>query len=163
MESIYCYNLKEIKKEKDFLERKLHIKINLRGRLATIEGDALDEFEAEQVFEAINMGFSARKATLIVDKDFIFEKIHIKDFTRRKNLEVIRGRLIGTHGRTKNTIQQIAGCEIKIKDNTVGIVGPAESIEYAITGIINIIRGTKQSNVYKYLERVNTEKKKKKK
>jgi len=159
METLYCKNLTELKREKKFLERTFKIKIDLQGRKVLVEGEALDEFEMEAVIDAINLGFSARTAALIKEKDIVFEKINIKDYTRRKNLEIVRGRLIGTHGKTKNTLEQISGCEIKIKDNIVGVIGEAESVADALIAITNIVRGSKQTNVYKFLERINAGKK----
>jgi len=41
------------------------------------------------------------------------------------------------------------------------VIGHAEDIGYATTAIANLIKGSKQSNVYNYLERINKEKKKK--
>jgi len=158
METVYSKRLVEIKREHKYLERMLKVKISVRGRLVTLEGEPLDEYAALQVFEAINTGFSARTSTLILDENFVFEKLQIKDYTKRKDLEIVRGRIIGTHGRTKHTIQQISGCEIKIQENTIGIIGPADRIQYAITAITNIIRGSKQGNAYKYLERINAQK-----
>ena len=157
MEEIYCKNLAELKREKKFLENKLHIKIKIKGRIVILEGDPLDEYEALMILDAINLGFSAQNASLLTDPN---EKINIKDYTRRKNLKIVKGRLIGTHGKTKKTMEQISHCFIKIKGNTVAVIAPAEGIEYALTAIINIIRGSKQTNVYKYLERIKTEKKK---
>ncbi|MCH7568342.1 MAG: hypothetical protein IIA87_02880 [Nanoarchaeota archaeon] len=159
METFYCKNILELKREKNFLEKKLNIKIRIKGKKVLIYGDSIEEYEFSLVLDAINLGYSAKTAALLTEEDIILEKINIKDFTRRKNLEVVRGRLIGTHGRTKRTIEQISGCEIAIKDNTVGIIGPAESIEYALTAITNLIRGTKQTNIYKYLERINAKRK----
>lgn len=160
METIYCDCINRLKKERKFLEKKLKIKISLKRESVVIEGEPLDEYEANLVIEAMNLGFSTETACLLTDEEFLFEKINIKDYTRRKNLEVIRARLIGTHGKTKETIEQISGCKIKIKGNTIGIIGPADSMEYALTGITNIIKGTKQTNVYKYLEKINTQKRK---
>ncbi len=160
MEKIFLEKPAEAKKEKRFLEKQLKVKISFENKFAVIEGEPVNEYEAIMVFEAINLGFSARTASLITDENFIFEKINMKDYTKRKNLDVVRGRMIGTHGKTKKTIEQISGSKIKIKDNTVAIIGPAESISNSITAITNIIRGSKQANMYRYLERINTEKRK---
>lgn len=161
METIYFNRFAELKRERKFLERKLHVKIKIKGRRIELDGNPLDKYGACCVLEAINLGFSAQTASLIVSEDFVFERINIKDYTRRKDLKTVRGRIIGTHGKTKDTIEHISGCEVKIKENTIGVIGPAENIEYAVIGITNIIRGTKQTNVYKYLERINTGKNKK--
>ena len=160
VQQLYCEKISELKRERKFLERTFRIKITLKGRQVIIEGDAISEYEIEKVIEAINLGFPARTATLLKDPEYLFEKINIKDHTRRKNLDVVRGRLIGTHGRTKKTIEQISGCEIVIHDNDVGIIGPAENVPQALTAITNVIKGTKQTNAYKYLEKINTQRKK---
>ena len=159
-EEIYCERLTELKREKNFLEKNLKVKITIKRKKIIIKGEPLDEYEALMVLDAINLGFSARKSCSLKDEDMIFERLNIKDHTRRKNLEIVRGRLIGTHGKTKETIEKICNCEIKIKGNIVGIIAPAESIEYITTAITNLIRGTKQTNIYKYLERINTQRKK---
>ena len=162
METIYCEGINEIKKEKKFLEKALNIKIKINSKKITVEGEPTNEYAAEFVIDAINLGFSARIASLLADENYVFEKINIKDFTRRKNFELIRGRIIGTKGKTKKTIEELSGCKIKIKGNNVGIIGPAENITHIITGATSIIRGTKQKNVYKFLERINTKRKIKK-
>jgi len=120
----------------------------------------LDEFEAEKVFDAINFGFSAKKALLLLNEDSLFRKVHIKDFTKRNDLRAVRARLIGLHGKTRKTIEEISGCYLVITDSDVGIIGDAEYIDEAVTAIINLIKGAKQSNTYFFLERMNKEKKK---
>ncbi len=161
MQYFYLKKINEVKKQKETLEKELNVKISITGKKIAVSGKALDEYEASIIFDAINIGFSIRTALLLKDPDFSFREILIKDFTRRKNMEVIKGRLIGKHGRTKKTIEKISDCAIMIKDNSVGIIGHSENIEYAITAITNIIRGSKQSNVYSYLEKINREKNKK--
>ncbi|MDP4039359.1 MAG: KH domain-containing protein [Candidatus Pacearchaeota archaeon] len=160
MISIQAKRIKEIKRSKRKLEKKLNIKIRFDKCDVLFEGESLDEYQASLIFEAINLGFSAETALLILENEITFETINIKDHTRRKNLLVVRGRLIGTRGKTKNTLEEISGCKIKIQDNIVGLIGHAENIKNATTAITNIIRGSKQTNAYKYLERINTKKKK---
>ncbi len=160
MEQFFLQKTTELKREKDFLERTLKVKIIIKKNMITVVGEAVDEYEALRVLEAMSFGFSARTAAMIVDEDTDFEIIHIKDHTRRKNLELVKGRLIGTHGKTKNTIEQIADCELRIKGSDVAVIAPAEEMQYVVTAITNIIKGTKQQNSYKYLERINTKRKK---
>ncbi len=160
METLIFDNTSELRRERAFLEEKLKVKITIQGKKVTFEGESLDEYEATAVLEAINLGYSARIAILLIDEDFIFRKLNIKDFTRRKDLETVKARVIGTHGRTKRTMENLADCSIVIKNNDVGIIGPAAEVEYTITAMANLIRGSKQSNVYKFLERINTQKKK---
>src|SRR3989344_25440 len=154
-------NPKEINRTKERIESKLNAKINLNGRILTIDTDPLNEFEAQRLVDALNLGFSFNNAVKVLDEEMAFIKINIKDYANTKNLEVVRARLIGTHGKTKKTLQEITKCDISIHENEVGIIGPAEIAESALTAITNIIKGTKQANAYKYLERINTQKKSK--
>ena len=153
METRFLERTKELKKELKFLESKLNVKIKIDGKKVVVEGDSLNEYETCLVLEALNFGFSAQDSILLKDEDILFRILNIKDFTRRKNLHEVRARIIGTHGQTKKTLEEISKSKIIIKENKVGILGNAEEIEYAITAISNIIKGSKQSNVYKYLEK----------
>lgn len=167
METIFFKKTSELKRHKTELEKKLNVKITIVGKKVTIvgkkvtvEGSTVDEYEASIVLDAVNFGFPAQTALLLKDDDVVFRKISIKNFTRRKDLEVVKSRIIGAQGSTKNTIEQIADCKVVVNDNEVGILCEANEIEYAITALTNLIRGSKQSNVYKFLERINTQKKK---
>lgn len=160
METIISTDISKIKREKAKLEQKLNVKIGIQGEKVTIDGDPIAEYEALSIVEAIAFGFPVEKALNLTSEEITFRKIHIREFTRRKNLLDVKSRLIGTHGKTKHTIEEISGCSIIIKDNNVGIIGTAENIEEATQGITNLIRGSKQSNVYRFLERLNSQKRK---
>lgn len=160
METLYLERAREVDKHKELLERKLNVKLHRTGRKLTVEGTPFNEYEANFVFEAINFGFPVDTALMLKEEDITFKRIKVKDFTRRKDLTTVRSRVIGTQGRTKRTIETIANCHMCIQGNEVGLIGAANEIEYALTALTNLIRGSKQANVYKFLERVNTQKKK---
>ncbi len=155
METLFLDRVGEIKKELNFLEKTLKVKLKINGKKIEIEGSPLEEYEAIIILKAISFGFSAKKSILLKDEQFSFQIIGIKDFTKRKNLAEVRARLIGKKGQTKKTIEEISGCHIVIRDNEVGIIGYAEDMQYATTAMQNLIKGAKQANVYKYLERIN--------
>lgn len=159
METIFVDKTAELKKTKNDLEKKLNVKITIDGKKVTIDGSAADEFDAKEVISAIGFGFSAPKALQIKSGEFFFRKINIKKFTRRKDLRDVRARLIGTEGKTKRTIENLSNCSIVISGNSVGIICSAESMEAELTAIENLIRGSKQANVYRYLEKMNAIKK----
>lgn len=163
MQTFYIEKIADVKSHLAELERKLNVKIVVKGKQVVIDSpDGMAEYEAETIFDAIQFGFSVERALLLTDPEILFRKVPIKDFTRRKDMEEVRGRLIGSQGRTRNTIEQTADCEIMISDTAVGIIGRAEAIEKATIAVQNLIKGSKQSNVYRFLERMNTEKKKQK-
>lgn len=158
---IYLPRARNVQKNLKILKEKLKVNIKLEGHKITIDGPAIEEYTAEKVFEAIQFGFSVNQALQLTDPDMQFVKINIKKATRRKNLEDVRSRVIGREGKTKRTLENISGCEIVISDeNEVGIIGYAEAIEATTTGLKNVIKGSKQSNVYSYMERMNVERKK---
>jgi ribosomal RNA assembly protein len=158
MHTIYLKKPDEVMKSKSQLEKKLEIKIEVKGHGVVIDGQPLNEFVAERVFDAINFGFSATKAIQLRHEDVDFKIIRIKDHTKR-NLRAVKSRLIGTHGKTRKTISDIADCDILIKESEVGVIAEAEYMDNVTTAIIKIIKGSKQSNSYKYLERMNRAKK----
>ncbi len=145
----------ELKRTKNELERKLNVKIILNGRTVTIKGDSLDEYEASLVLDAMNFGFSARRALLLKEESKIFRILNIKRFTKKRDLKTVRARIIGKKGKTKETIENITGADLVIKDNEIGIIAPADTIEDIVTALIALIKGTKQSNTYHYLEKLN--------
>lgn len=161
METTYLERTTELKRNMKELERKLKVSLTLQGRKLVISGDAINEYEASKIIDAINFGFSVQKSLQLLDSEMIFRVLHIRDFTRKKNLEEVRARIIGTNGKTKKTIEDISNCDIIIADSYIGIIGHSESIDGAITAITKIIRGTKQTNAYRYLERRNRTKKEK--
>lgn len=141
-----------IVKTKKILEKELGVTLIFQGRELTISGEAEKEYTAEKVIEAINFGFAIDAALMIKEEELILQVLNIKDYTNRNDLERIRGRIIGTKGKTKNTLINLTECFIEVKDNKVGIIGHPENIENATQAIISLIKGTKQGNVYAYLE-----------
>jgi len=153
MEVIYSEKSIKILKNKELLEKALKVTISHRGKEFSLTGNAEDEFFARRVIEAINFGFPLEDALSIVDKDFVFEVLNIKDYTRRKNLSAVRSRIIGKEGKALAVLTQLTQCFIQLKDNQVGIIGDPEYMKIAQEALISIIRGAKHSNVYSYLEK----------
>jgi ribosomal RNA assembly protein len=152
MKTIISDRFLNILKNKKQLEEKLNVKVNCKGKEITIEGSPEKEYIAEKVIDAINFGFSVQAALTIME-DHTFEILNIKDFTTKKDLEKVRGRIIGKQGKSFGTLNQLTKCEFKIKDNKVGIIGDYENIENAIEAIKSISMGTKHSHVYAMLEK----------
>ena len=153
MKIIYSEKLPRILRNKKRLERELNVQITNRGKEVSINGEPKDEYTAEKVIDAINFGFPSSDALTIKKEDFLFERINIKEHTKRKDLERIRARIIGKAGKTLKTLCKLTKCFFELKDNEVGIIGPPECIENAQGAVISIIKGSKQTNVYSFLEK----------
>jgi len=153
MKNFILKNIKKVYENKSLLEKKLSVKINIEGRKLSIHGNEIDEYIASSVFDAIEMGFDIETSLLISEQDYVLEKIEIKNLTNRHNLSEVRARIVGTDGRTKALIEELSDCHIVLHDNEVGIIGESETIRTCIHAVKSIIQGSKQANVYSYLEK----------
>lgn len=153
MKVIIVDKLARIIKARQRLKKILKVKITNRGREIKIEGSAEDEYIAEKIIDALNFGFPLGVALLIKEEDNLFEIIKIKDHTKRNDLERVRGRIIGKGGGTLKTLTELTKCYFELKDNEVGIIGHPEYIQNAQEALILLIKGSKQANVYAYLEK----------
>lgn len=159
MEVIYVSKLRDVRRLKVELEKKLGVNIGFVGNKVSVEGNSVAEYVTLQAFDAVNFGFSVRKALLLAQDNFVFRKVHIKEFTKR-NLKDVKARLIGKYGKTRKTIADISGCDVLVKEGEVGIIGYVDDVDNTEVAIVNLIKGSKTSNMYKYLERMNREEKK---
>jgi ribosomal RNA assembly protein len=153
MIKIISEKIARIIKAKKQLEKVLNIKIENRGKEVSLKGLPEDEYISEKVIDAINLGFPIQHAILIKTEDLLYEKLNIKEHTKRKDFKVVRSRIIGTNGKTLRTVCQLTDCYLEIKDNTLGIIGAPECIRTTRDAIISLIRGTKQANIYGFLEK----------
>ena len=147
----------KIIKLKGMLEKELDVKISGRDNEIYIDGLSEKEYLAEKVIDAINFGFSIKRAILIKKKNLTFEILNIKNYMRGKNIIRIKGRIVGEGGRALMTLSQLSDCYLEINGNQVGIIGDSENIENAQNAIILLIKGSKHANVYAFLERSHPE------
>lgn len=155
MKKIIIENLKELIKNKNSLEKSLGIKIVITKDEVFIEGSPENEYLAEKIIDALDFGFSMPKAISIKKEEFLFEIINIKEHTKRKDLQRIKARIIGTNGRTLRTLCQLTDCFFELKDYKVGIISSVENIKIGEEAVLAIIRGVKHANVYSFLEKKN--------
>lgn len=153
MKKIFLDETKNLRKNEKRIEDELNVKITIDKNEISIEGNAEDEFLTEKIIDALDFGFPIANALLIKNEEFLFETLNIKDYTKKKDLKTIRARIIGREGKTLRTLTTLTNCFFEIKENSVGIIGAPESIETAQNAIISIIKGSKQANVYDYLEK----------
>lgn len=153
MKQLYIKSARKILQNKQELERKLRVKIIVKGTSTTISGKEEDEYFAERVLESLDYPFLLEDALLLKSEDYMFEILNIKDFTKRHDMSVIKGRIIGTKGKTIALLEKLSGCIVAVKNNNVAIIGRVEEFGVVRQAVISLIQGAKQGNVYGYLER----------
>ena len=140
------------------LEKEFSVKIDLKkGKTSgdfLIKGrNAVHEYIASEILEAIASGFDFDTAILLKNENFIFKKVLLKSYASGSRLEVVKGRIIGTQGKSKRVIQKLTECDLCLCDNIVGLIGKAEHVEIASKAIQSLMRGAKHANVFKFLEK----------
>lgn len=148
--------IKKILRSRDKLERKLKVKLEEKNNSLVVYGEEPELYIAIKVLEAINKKFPLEIALLLIDEDYTIEEIPIKNETNKKNLERIRGRIIGAGGRTLGVISDLSECHLSLYENTVCIIGPFEKIKIAENAVKSLIHGSKTANVYSYLEQARS-------
>lgn len=153
VKEVYIKSVRKILQNKLELEKKLKVKITSKPGKIIISGEKVDEFFAEKVIYALDFPFNIDEAILLLNEDYLFQVVNIKDHTHRHDLNVIKGRIIGTKGKTLRVLEELSNSFISVKDNEIAIIAQAEYFPDALQAVLSLIRGSKQGNVYTYLER----------
>jgi ribosomal RNA assembly protein len=155
-EEFFIKNLGKIKKLKKKLERALNSEIIVSEDKVSIEsrsGDALSEYFGEKVLKALDFGFDFSTSIQLKSEDFMFEKIHLKDYARQSRLRAVRGRVIGKEGRAIRILSHLSDCSMKILEYDVAVIGKTEDVDVCLLALKKLIRGAPHSKVYAFLER----------
>ncbi len=153
MIKIIVDKLARITKNRKKLEELLEVKVTNRGTEVYLEGSPENEYIAEKVIMALDFGFPYSTVSELKTEDLVFETLNIKEYSNQKNLQRVRGRIIGKGGKVLKTISDLSNCYLEIKDNNIGIIGEPEFIKNAQEAIISIVKGSKIGNVYAHLEK----------
>ncbi len=132
---------------------KTTLKVGKEGDVFIIGEDNLDVFITTSIVKAIGRGFNPEIARLLLNDDYTFEIINIKDFTKRseRKFERIKARLIGTKGGARHNIEKNTDTNISIFGKTVAIIGKYENVMLAKNSLEKLLKGSPHGNVYKYI------------
>ncbi len=116
--------------------------------------DPIKAMSIKQVLTAFGRGFSLDDALYLLDDSYGLEIIDITDFVgkSKSRLVTMRGRVIGTEGKTKRTIENATGTKIAVYGKTVSIIGPWDKIPKARRAVEMILEGAMHNTVYRWLE-----------
>jgi ribosomal RNA assembly protein len=140
------------------LEKEFKTKITIhKGKTEAdfiINGNSsVQEYLILEILEALAVGFDLEIAMLLKNEEVVFKKVELKKYVHGGRLEVIKGRIVGSQGKSKRVIQSLTECDLCLCDNNVAIIGHAENVELASRAIESLIRGSKHANVFKLLEK----------
>lgn len=121
--------------------------------------DAVKGMRAREVVNAIARGFSPEKALKLFDNEsLMFETIDLSNIARtEKDLERIRGRIIGSGGKTREFFENLTNTNISVYGKTVSLIGYPEQTAVARKGIDMLLEGAAHGPVYKFLEKKRSE------
>jgi ribosomal RNA assembly protein len=121
----------------------------------SIEGtDPIKLYSVKEIVKAIARGFNPEIAKNLIKQDYVYEQIFIKDFAKNTHhLKRLKGRVIGTDGKSRKAIEDLTEASISVYGKTIGIIGLPETVDLARRAIESLLSGSPHSNVYKWLER----------
>lgn len=116
--------------------------------------DPLLALKLIDVIKAIGRGVNPEKAVRLFEDDEYFELIDLKEFVsgRDSQLSRIRGRVIGTNGKTRSLIEDLTGVDMCVYGNTISLIGTSAGLPVAKHAIQLLLNGSEHSTVYRYLE-----------
>ncbi len=115
--------------------------------------------KAAEVIKAIAYGFPADKAMRLLDDDQVLVIVDLKQLVgdSPNHLKRVKGRIIGEGGRARRTLEQMTGTYIVVGDYHVAIIGEYERAMAAKQAIEMLVEGRMHSTVYKHLDRIMRE------
>ncbi len=149
----------EIKKDIED-QTKTKISVDSKEGDVTVSGeDALALYSTRDIIRAIGRGFNPGIALLLLKQDYCFELVSLQDFAKADHLMRIKGRIIGTEGKTRSIIEKMTETNISVFGKTVGIIGRIEDVSIAKRAVESLVSGSPHTNVYRWLEKIRREQK----
>jgi ribosomal RNA assembly protein len=147
----------EIKKE---IEENTKTKMNVdskEGEVTVSGEDAIMLYTTRDVIRAISRGFNPEIAFLLLKQDYAFEIINMPDSDNPGQLQRIKGRVIGRDGRARELIEEHTETNISVYGKTISLIGMIENVTIARRAVEMLIKGSPHSNVFRWLERMRRE------
>ena len=153
-------------KVKSYVEQKLGVNIDIDTEGAVniaLTEQAKDPsilLKAKDVITAIGRGFAPETAfRLIRNEDDIYDMVDLRLVFGRSESDIkrVKGRIIGTDGKTRKLIEELSEADVVVYGHTVGIIGSFEQADIARHAVQMIIEGCQHQTVYKYLQRKRTD------
>lgn len=131
------------------------IDVDSNEGLVTVSGnDAVKLYMVKEMMLAIGRGFNPETAKLLLKQDYSMEVLRLDDFAdKKKQLDRVRGRVIGKKGKSRETIEKLTETSISVYGKTISIIGLSENVVMARNAIEMLLEGATHSSVYRRLEK----------
>ena len=139
------------------------IEVDSREGDVFIRGDdAIKLYSAREVVRAVARGFNPDNALKLLKNDYSFELIDLRDFVNSKDhMKRLRGRVIGSRGKARSTIEALTDTNICVYGKSIGIIGDGQNVALAKRAVESLLEGGTHAKVYTWLERNRAESKRK--
>ena len=152
-------------KTKAELEQRSGCRIHVESETGEVSIEDEKAFEPILVLKvrdcvrAIGRGFSPEHAIRLFQDDTYLDILDLTEYVGKatKDLERVRARIIGTHGKTRRSIEEACGVEMSILGKTVAIIGEVGEVAMAREAVEMLLNGAAHGTVYKFLERKRKE------
>ena len=116
--------------------------------------DPLGVWNANHIVKAIARGFNPDVAMKLIHDDIYLEimKLPLYIGKSKKALARYKGRIIGTNGKTRELITELADVDMAVYGKTVSLIGEIDNVLVAKEAIEMILNGSRHKSVYSFLE-----------
>ena len=141
------------------IEKLTETKVEIDSKTGEVEvrskGEGLNFYNALNIIKAIARGFSPEKAFLLSDEEYYLDLIDVSEIVggSGKEMEIKKGRVIGTRGIARESIEKATGCFISVYGKTIGIIGKVEDMESARKAIEMLLEGAKHTTMLDFLKK----------
>ena len=117
--------------------------------------DALGLFVCREVVRAISRGFNPDIAKLLLKQDYAFEIVSLAIAAGKSKNALLRlkGRVIGSEGKARTTIEELTECHISVYGKTIGVIGEVTKVPLARMAIEMLVKGATHASVFRILEK----------
>ena len=145
--------ISDTKKIKE-LEDLINVKIRVENEVFIESEDALAILRAKEVIKAFGRGFDFDTSLLLLDESYSLEIIDISNYAKKSKdrMKELKGRIIGTKGKTKNILEKLSESKIAVYGKTVSLIAKWDMIQDLSEAIHMILTGSKQGAAYYFLE-----------
>ncbi len=142
---------------KQELEDQTKVKIDVDSKEGDVKLTSSDSFQLyllKDIIKAIGRGFNPDIAMQLFKQDYVLELISMSDYVKSPNQMLrLKGRVIGTSGKARETIQDLTDTSISVYGKTIAIIGFCDKVAISKKAVETLLSGSPHSAVYKWLEK----------